>query len=250
MQNKGGIFIQYQGSKARFAKYIVPIIQRYINENDIHTYLEPFSGGCNIIDKISCETKIAYDKHYYLIELLKHVQYTTDDLPDTILYDEYQDVKNNKECFDSWFVGLVGFCASFGNKWFGGYARNSSEDTNGARVAQSINNLKKQAPSLKDIHFKCMDFRDIDTRISGAVIYNDIPYKNTTSYKTGSFPYEEFYDWCKEMSKNNIVLVSEYDMPGGFKCIWEKETKVLLDRNKSSNDENNKRIEKLFICEG
>ena len=33
------------GSKSRIAKYIVPIIQKYINENDITMYIEPFVGG-------------------------------------------------------------------------------------------------------------------------------------------------------------------------------------------------------------
>lgn len=37
--------MKYMGSKARFAKDIVPIIQYYIDDNDIHNYLEPFVGG-------------------------------------------------------------------------------------------------------------------------------------------------------------------------------------------------------------
>jgi DNA adenine methylase len=37
--------IKYMGSKSRIAKYIVPIIQKYINENDIAMYIEPFVGG-------------------------------------------------------------------------------------------------------------------------------------------------------------------------------------------------------------
>ena len=50
------------------------------------------------------------------------------------------------------------------------------------------------------------------------------------------------------MTKNNIVLVSEYNMPNDFECIWEKEYKCLLYSNKQSNDEKNNRVEKLFIC--
>ena len=41
------------GSKSRIAKHIVPIIQRYIDENNIDTYVEPFVGGANVIDKIN-----------------------------------------------------------------------------------------------------------------------------------------------------------------------------------------------------
>ena len=44
--------MKYMGSKSRIAKHIVPIIQEKIKENNIKTYIEPFCGGCNIIDKI------------------------------------------------------------------------------------------------------------------------------------------------------------------------------------------------------
>ena len=37
--------MRYMGSKSKQAKYIVPIIQRYIDNNDIEIYIEPFVGG-------------------------------------------------------------------------------------------------------------------------------------------------------------------------------------------------------------
>ena len=46
--------MKYLGSKAKLAKYIVPILQNYIYKNNIKTYIEPFVGGFNIIDKITC----------------------------------------------------------------------------------------------------------------------------------------------------------------------------------------------------
>ena len=50
------------------------------------------------------------------------------------------------------------------------------------------------------------------------------------------------------MAKDNIVLISEYNMPKIFKCIWQKETKVSFNNNRKANDEKDKRIEKLFLC--
>lgn len=44
--------LKYMGSKSRIAKYIVPIIQKYIDENNIEKYVEPFVVGANVIDKI------------------------------------------------------------------------------------------------------------------------------------------------------------------------------------------------------
>lgn len=113
----------------------------------------------------------------------------------------------------------------------------------------AIKNLKKQAPNLKDINFVNCNFLDLPKdKIKGYVIYCDIPYKGTTKYKTDQFPYEEFYKWANEMSKYNTVLISEYDMPSNFKCIWEKDTKVNFDSNRTKEDKSNIRTEKLFLC--
>lgn len=35
----------YMGSKAKYAKYIVPILQKTIDENNITTYIECFVGA-------------------------------------------------------------------------------------------------------------------------------------------------------------------------------------------------------------
>ena len=86
-----------------------------------------------------------------------------------------------------------------------------------------------------------------EIEINDGVIYCDPPYKGTAKYKTEEFPYDEYYDWCRKMAKNNIVLCSEYWMPDDFECIWSKETKANFDCNRDSNDDKNKRIEKLFI---
>ena len=44
--------MKYMGSKAKVARYIVPIIQEQIERSGYETYLEPFCGGCNVIDKV------------------------------------------------------------------------------------------------------------------------------------------------------------------------------------------------------
>jgi DNA adenine methylase len=93
--------------------------------------------------------------------------------------------------------------------------------------------------------FECRDFRDING-LKNCVVYVDPPYKNTTPYKN-EFPYNEFYDWCRKTSKDNIVLISEYSMPDDFKCIWQKEIKVTMDSNRRANDKKNNRVEKLFV---
>lgn len=66
--------MKYMGSKNRIAKYIVPIIQNGIDRDGRDTYVEPFVGGANVIDKIKCRYRVGFDANEYLIALLQHVQ--------------------------------------------------------------------------------------------------------------------------------------------------------------------------------
>ena len=230
--------MKYIGSKNRLSKELAPIIQSYITEDTVG-YLEPFVGGANMIDKIKHHNRVGCDIHKQLIALLNKAKDDVDGIPDEITEEEYNKVKNNKELYEDWYVGLVGFCGTFGAKYFGGYARDRQGDRNIPK--EGIRNLKKQ--NLKGIKFKCCNFLDLP-KLEKYVIYCDIPYKETTKYSTIKFPYEEFYEWAKKMSKYNIVLISEYNMPNEFECIWQKESKVNFDSNRESGS---KRIEKLFI---
>ena len=232
----------YMGSKKRLSKELVPIIQNYITENTVG-YIEPFVGGANIIDKIKCDNRYGFDIHKQLIELFIKLQNDIDGIPNEIPYEEYMEVKNNKENYEDWYLGLVGFLGSFGAKYFGGYARHNKDDFTEQIQRGSIKNLKKQYDDLKDVKFECKDFREIKD-IKGYVIYCDPPYKGATKYSTKEFPYDEFYNWCREMSKDNVVLISEYNMPEDFKCIWQKDNKINFDSNRTTA---NSKIEKLFI---
>lgn len=231
----------YVGSKNRLSKYIVPIIQSYITDETIG-YLEPFVGGANIIDKIECKNKIGYDIHEYLIECLKSLRDGWIP-PYEVSREDYIKTKESQSFMPKNLVGYIGFELSFGAKWFGGYAKRDDKKHRGD--IYSYKSCMKQAPNLKGIKFECMDY-EVIKNLKGYVIYCDPPYRGTLKYKTKEFDYERFYDWCREMSQNNTVLISEYWMPNDFECIWEKESKVLIDSGRKAGDENNIRIEKLY----
>ena len=237
--------MRYVGSKNRISKYLVPIIQNCIT-GKCNGYIEPFVGGANIIDKIKCDNKIGYDINPYLIALLNHVKLTTDDIPEEITKEHYYDVKNNQSNYDEWYVGLIGFCGSFSSKFWGGYASHGNNPKyKKTPFNQSINNIIKQSVNLKDIKFECKDYKELDN-LSGYVIYCDSPYKNTTGYNS-AFNHAHYYKWLRKISLENIVLISEYEMPDDFECIWSKKVKVVIDSNKKENDNKNNRIEKLFM---
>lgn len=237
----------YMGSKNRLAKEIVPIIQKYIDDNNCENYFEPFVGGANIIDKIKCKNKYGSDINKYLIALLEQTQKDTSVFPTTVSEEEYKKVKNNMDNYDDWYVGLVGFCSSYGGKFFDTYARSKKNDGITLRDMpnERIKNLISQSSNLKNIEFYNKSFLDV-VDIKNYVIYCDPPYKDTAKYKTEEFPYDEFYNWCREKSKNNIVIISEYNMPQDFKYIWHKNTETNIS-SKRNEFTDKKRIEKLFI---
>lgn len=190
--------MRYVGSKNRLSKELAPIIQSYINENT-KGYIEPFVGGANMIDKIECANKFGSDIHEELIELLKYVQNLDNKLPETISEEEYIKVRDNKEKYDKWYVGYVGFGATFSAKYFGGYARGFKNDgiTPRNHSNEFFRNIEKQRKNLQGIKFKCCSYDEINNNIKGYVIYCDIPYKGTLKYTT-DFDYEKFYEWCKK----------------------------------------------------
>lgn len=90
--------MKYMGSKNRISKHLKPIIESYLV--DKKTYIEPFVGGANMIDKINFNNKIGSDLNGYVIELLKVAQNNIELIPDEITEEEYNKVKNDKYSFD------------------------------------------------------------------------------------------------------------------------------------------------------
>lgn len=238
----------YQGSKNKLAKYIVPIIQKAIDDNNVSTYIEPFVGGANIIDKINCKNRIGYDIDDNVISLLKYAQ-SDEQLsiaPNECTFEHYKDVRSNQNSgkYSKEYVALIGYMASYGGRYFdGGYGR----DSKGGRsiYTKRLKNFKKQIPNIMNVQFECSDYLDLKIeRYNNCVFYLDPPYKNTKKYNNQHIDYENFYNFCRKLSKNNIVFISGYEMPDDFKCIWQKERKVLQKSNRVTGDV---ATEKLFI---
>lgn len=241
--------MKYIGSKNRLSKYIAPIIQKYIDDNNIKVYYEPFCGGLNMIDKIKCNTRIANDIHRELIHMWNALRGGWQP-PEHITEEEYNSVRKNKEMYPEYYVGYVGFHSTFGAKYFGGYARGFKADgvTPRDESNEAYRNTMKQLQNVLDVNCVCWDYTVVE--IKNAVIYCDPPYQNTTKYSTKDFDYEEFWKWCREMSNNNIVLISEYNAPDDFECVWEKESLANFDCNRGNDISKKIRTEKLFKYKG
>lgn len=239
------------GSKSRIAKHIVPIIQDYIDSNGVKTYIEPFVGGANVIDKIKCDSRIGTDKNPYLVALLRRAQSGLE-LYDEVskeLYDKARAAYNDGGAsdFEDWQLGNIGFLASYNGRWFdGGFAKTVYEKTkNGLRLRdyyqEAKSNLLKQSPNLSGITFECRDYTEHSP--IGAVVYCDPPYKGTKQFANAvKFDYDLFWGTMRKWSNDNIVVVSEESAPDDFDCIWRSD----VSRSIKASD-HSKSTEKLFV---
>jgi DNA adenine methylase len=231
--------MKYMGSKARHAKELLPII--LANRKDEQWYVEPFVGGANMIDKVDGK-RIGADSNAYLIALLRHCeQQKSHDLPSRIYEDDYNDVKNNQDNYSPFIVGHIGFNASFGSKFFGGYARPRKSTGYDRDLICGKNSLIKKMPLIEGVKFTCSKYKNLEIPPS-SIIYCDPPYANTTGYKD-KFDHKEFWQWCREKcEEGHDVFISEYNAPDDFVCVWEKSTGVSV----AKEGKHKKATEKLF----
>ena len=227
------------GSKNRIAKEILPIILK--DRKPDQWYVEPFCGGCNIIDKVE-GNRMANDVNKYLIAFLESLSQGWLP-PENITEEEYLKIKNNIDSYEEKIVGYVGFQLSFGAMWFSSYRKDSQGIRNYSREA--FNNVKKQSSKLRGIRFYNKNYWELEIP-DNSIIYCDPPYEGTIQYKENKkqFNYNQYWNWIREMSKKgHQIFCSEYDAPKDFECIWEKEIKNNISNKKKYEI----RIEKLFV---
>ena len=229
--------MKYMGSKRRIALPITRIIRGI--RQDGQCYVEPFVGGGNIIERLD-GYRIASDINPRVIRALEDIRDNTDHLP-----------KNNKEFTEEDYRRLrtsdayrykdyAGYAFSYGGKWLGGWRRDSKGRD---YVKEAYNSAVRQSALLKGVLFFCCSYDSLQIP-EKSLIYCDPPYKGTTSYGV-SFDHDKFFSWCKEMSgKGHTVLISEYEAPEGFTCIWTGE--IINEFTKGSKRRLGR--EKLFIA--
>lgn len=228
------------GSKAKYAKYLLPYILADRKQNQY--YVEPFVGGANMIDKVT-GNRIGNDINHYIISLFKALQKGWQ--PPIVDKELYNDVNQYKHMYTSEIVGYVGICCSYSGKWFGGYA-GKTNTKQGIRDYQleAQKNLMAQSKYLNAIEFQSVEYFDLKIP-ENSIIYCDPPYQGTTKYFT-SFNHNFFWDWCRQQKYNgHQIFISEYNAPEDFKCVVSLNAKSSLSANGKIGGNKNS-IEKLF----
>jgi DNA adenine methylase len=219
------------GSKSRHAKELLPIILKDRKPNQ--WYVEPFCGGCNMIDKVD-GNRMGSDLDIDLITLWQGVSNGWIP-PEHFTEIQYKEIRTSHL---SPLKGYVAFALSYGGKKWGGWRRDGDGKRN--YVTESYKNAMAQFPTLRGVDFRNDSYLDLEIP-EDSIIYCDPPYAGTTKYSNG-FNHVKFWKWVRERSKTNTVFVSEYNAPDDFDCIWQKEVSSSLTQNTGSK----KNIEKLF----
>ena len=226
------------GSKNRIAKHLLPIMLKEAEKHGITKWVEPFCGGCNMIDKVPDRMRrIGIDYNPHTIAAMLAIRDMVDNLPENVSEDEYRSIKGKPaDPISSW----IRFVCSLGGRFENGYAR----DKTGRNYAlEGKRNALKQSPKIQTVEFVCASYNDY--KPVNSLVYCDPPYQGTTKYKTDVFNHEEFFEWCRNTSKNgNIVYVSEYNAPEDFKCVWQGEVKTNFASQRESATHT--AVEKLF----
>lgn len=226
--------MQYLGGKSKTWKQIVSFLESVREDNQ--PYIEPFVGGAWVLQGMSGK-RAASDANKALITLYSHLQLGW--VPPVDVDEEmYARLKSVQDADDP-LTAFVGFGVSFGGKWFGGFAR-SNVSRNYASNAK--NSLLKQLPKIQDTEFSHKSY--LDYAPTGALIYCDPPYANTTGYDgVGAFDSSLFWETMRVWSKDNTVVISEYSAPEDFVCVKEMITKTDMH----TKDGKEQRVEKLFM---
>lgn len=234
--------MKYMGGKNKVANDLLPIFLKDRTEEQY--YIEPFVGGCNMIDKVKGK-RIGSDLNKYLIEMWKGLQ---NDLerPYEIskeLYSKARTEYNNKTNieFSDFLIGWIGWMGSFNGRFFdGGYSGKTDKRD---YIDEQIRNTEKQIEHIKGIEFHNVSYNELIIP-SNSIVYCDPPYKDTKQYSTSkNFNYDVFWEWVRKTTLNgNKVFVSEYQAPDDFTCIWQKEVTNSMNTTKTY-----KPVEKLFV---
>ena len=126
-------------------------------------------------------------------------------MPDSISEEEYKYIRDHKDENPA-LTGFIGFGLSYSGKWFGGYCR-GGKDRNYCLNAKNSNN--KILNNIMDVKFYNLNYDEVPIP-NGALVYCDLPYKNTTPYcksEVGEFNHDEFYDWVRKNSDNYDIYM-------------------------------------------
>lgn len=205
--------MRYHGGKTKLGKKIATIITKIINQCGINVkgYVEPFCGMCGVLTHVVQNSNLprymASDRNESVVEMWTALRDGW--RPDIETFDEkrFNYLKGNGESTAE--KGFFGHAVTFGALYFQCYRKDLMR-----LLDYSMQDVVKRSVHMKDVEFSSGDYTHVSGNIDNSVIYCDPPYERRSRYydehnKILEFDSEQFWDVCVELSKFNIVMISE-----------------------------------------
>ena len=241
--------MRYFGGKTNIGKQLLEVVLKDARPGQV--YVEPFVGGCSVIQHVKDRRRIGCDMNPYIICLFKAVQNGWIP-PEGVEEDEYDELvkERKKKGYNRHldvtprkaFISLV--CSFSGIQWSGWSWQIRDFQMYDISLSGKRSVLKTK-PLIQDVEFRFCDYRELKLPAQ-SIIYADPPYVNVAEYpETPNFDTPAFWQWSRDMTaKGHDVFVSEYVAPNDFVCVWEKSVRSHVSTNRTK--QNSKRLEKLF----
>lgn len=197
--------MRYMGGKFNLAGWIVQESIQIMEWYRLSTFVDLFAGSCNVVSKVpSSYRRIANDIDRAIMVTMEAAS-TGYQFPSELAREEYDRIRSSCTEGDPLY-GFAAYGCSYAGKRWGGYA---ADDTKNKYASQAANSLGRKGRLLSGVEFYHGDYRELEMPMN-SLIYCDIPYHGTTSYKgpASGFDHGQFYRWVT--SQGNPVLISEY----------------------------------------
>ncbi len=215
----------YSGGKRRIGKEIAAKIAEISQElGGFSGYCEPFCGMMGVYEHmvgyLDKKTKLyAGDRNGHIVKLWKAL------------------VKGWKppiECSKKKFLELKAKGGDSLETIFLGHAAalracylTTYRDSGKGKLERQANNCTSAASKYGKVSFSAGDYKQF-SHLTDCIIYCDPPYKDTKHHyfvngvNRTRFDHEEFDEWCRMMSEQNLIIVSEFRKPKDAIEIWSK----------------------------
>lgn len=242
----------YHGGKQRIGAQIAKTIHSFVTdiENEhgisIKGYCEPFCGMLGVYRHIpelfaNHKPKMRYtvgDFHKSVIMMWKAAKNGWKP-PTRTTEKQYEKLRKST---DSALKGYIGHQYSFGGQYFSGYSTKYGKNPDSSKASKKIQEIGLILDDTKTTirHGSYAQY----SKLKNYVIYCDPPYTNSFNKYRNEFDFKEFWDWCRDMSENNIVFVSGYSAPKDFEKIYSSKHKLTgIGARKRSKE----RVENLYV---
>ena len=246
--------LSYYGGKTLYAKDIAACIEEACKGRRIRKYIEPFCGWCSVVSQLRANGNlraqdfVASDYNKSIVHMWRGLSRHSWKIPDRVITKhEWEQLRDARPSALKGFVGVV---YSFNGRYFNWYRQ---------LPRAGAGRLQERADALAGVAFLHRRYDDPDyLEAKGCAFYLDPPYKQTLTrvlhyrhdgtggkLSTTPFDHDRFWEVAKRLSKHNVVVVSEYQAPPGWRCVrtlQKKGTAVNAEVNSV-----NPSLEKLFM---